>query len=97
MVEATTLTQIDRSLIRALLALGGVASERDLEDQASREGENGLYGTHAHFAKNTRALVEKGVLTTVVVGRTQWCFTDEYWRALGHSGSAPRPVQEGLF
>ena len=91
------MTHIDRALIRALEQLGGVASEAELENLAASRGENGQYGTHGHFAKNTRALKDKGAFTTVVVGLTLWCFTDEMWQALGHSGPAPRPIQGGLF
>lgn len=97
MVSFENLTAIDRALVTALVSLGGVASEPDLERTASNNGENGSHGTHAHFAKNLRALVDKEILVTVVVGRKQWCFTDEAWAKLGTSGPAPRPQQEGLF
>lgn len=97
MVDFTQLSRIDRALIDALDRLGGVASEPEMEQAAASRGENGLHGTHGHFAKNSRGLVDKGILTVVVVGAPLWCFTDDAWVALGHQAPAPRPRQEALF
>jgi hypothetical protein len=91
------MTPLMTAIVDALEKLDGVADERGLAHMASLSGENGRYGAKAHFAKGVRALEVRGILTIVVVERRYWCFTEQAWRDRGHTGPAPRPVQEAMF
>jgi hypothetical protein len=98
----TKLTDLSRPQMAMLLAAdksGGGGQEAELQRLALPfEGGTVPSNLHNHYSRASDALVSKGLFEKKVLGReTQFWLTQKAWDALGKTGEAPGPAQEGLF